>query len=133
MNLPSPRSCSLHKLLAALVATIVLAAAPAVVSAKGGGGGGGGGPGGGGGTSNTPAPYVDPVNKYLSLYDTNHDGRLEADELKKMAILDPAAYQQAMAFADSRGQLGIDELNQWRAFLKAQSQAQSPSNKGGQG
>jgi len=58
---------------------------------------------------------------------------LDATELKKMSILDPAAYQQAQAFADARGQLGIDELNSWRAFLKAQSQQKKGSGGNGGG
>ena len=70
---------------------------------------------------NTPAAYVDPVNTYLALYDTNHDGRLDASELKRMAILDPAAYTIASAFVDNRGQLGVDQIAAWRNFLKAKS------------
>lgn len=81
-----------------------------------------------------PAPkYIDPVNGYMVLYDTNHDGRLDKDELKKMSVLDPTVYAQAMVFADKNGVLGLDELNSWRTFLKAQwtiKQQQSKSNGG---
>lgn len=71
-------------------------------------------------TTTKPA-YIDPVNGYMNLYDTNHDGKLEADELKKMAILDPAAYQIAQAFVNSRGELDVDAISQWRIYLKSKA------------
>ena len=72
-------------------------------------------------TTTTKPAYVDPVNSYMTLYDTNHDGKLEVNELKRMAILDPAAYQIAQAFVNSRGELGIDEIAAWRIFLKSKA------------
>ena len=73
-------------------------------------------------STTTPKPaYVDPVNTYMTLYDTNHDGKLEVNELKKMAILDPAAYQIVIAFANSRGELGVDEISQLRIFLRSKA------------
>jgi len=83
-------------------------------------------------SSTTPATpkYIDPVNGYMTLYDTNHDGKLDASELKKMSILDPAAYQIASAFVNSRGILGVDEISQWRLFLKAKSQTKTQNGSG---
>jgi hypothetical protein len=116
-----------------VVAALLLVAVPAAFSANNGNNNNGGN-NNNNSTPTTPR-YVDPVNGYLSLYDTNHDGKLEADELKRMSVLDPASYAQAMAFADSRGELGIDELNAWRTFLKAQylQKQQNKSNQGGGG
>lgn len=60
--------------------------------------------------------YVDPVDGYLKLYDTNHSGRLDKDAMKKMSILDPTVYTQAMVFANDRGELEIDQLTAWRNY-----------------
>lgn len=91
----------------ACVACLLLATSPAVLWAASKNGSSSG--------ATTPAPIVpNPVAVLVNKYDTDHDGKLDKFELKKLQDENPTAYGQAMAFdADKDGTLDVAEIAAW--------------------
>lgn len=78
------------------------------VSAKGGAAGG---------TKAVPPPPPNPVDVILNLYDTNHNGRLEKDELKRMHDLEPDKCAAALKWdLDKSLSLDSSEVTAWKDF-----------------
>lgn len=60
-------------------------------------------------------PPNNPVTKLLAKYDTDHDGKLDRQELKQLKADDPTAYEQAMTFdKDHDGMLDAAEVSAWK-------------------
>lgn len=67
------------------------------------------------GATTAPAPLLpNPVAALVNKYDTDHDGKLDKFELKKLQDENPTAYAQAMTFdTDKNGALDVKEIAAW--------------------
>lgn len=100
---------------------------------------GGGAAGGGSGTASSsssssangstpaapaaaPKPVAPPVNyvdTMLQIYDSNHDGQLEKDELHQLWLNDREKGDEALKFdKDHNLMLDRDEISAWREFVR---------------
>ncbi len=70
---------------------------------------------GGNTTTKILPPPNNPVTKLFAKYDTDHDGKLDRQELKQFQAEDPTDYAQAMTFdKDHDGVLSADEISAWK-------------------
>lgn len=70
---------------------------------------------GGNTTTKIIPPPNNPVTKLLAKYDTDHDGKLDRQELKQFQAADPSAYAEAMTFdKDHDGTLDAAEISAWK-------------------
>ena len=60
-------------------------------------------------------PPNNPVTKLLTKYDTDHDGKLDRQELKQLKADNPTSYEEAMTFdKDHDGMLDAAETAAWK-------------------
>ena len=60
-------------------------------------------------------PPNNPVTRLLAKYDTDHDGKLDRQELKQFQADDPTSYAEAMKFdTDHDGMLAAAEISAWK-------------------
>ena len=77
-------------------------------------------------------PPNNPVTALIAKYDTDHDGKIDRFEIKKMQTDEPDVYADAITFdADHDGWLNVQEVTAWKIAGAPTAAAATPPKSAG--